>query len=115
MFGSVTLHFFWATMQKEVNKITDENMNDITESFTTWMAYADYPIVTIEQYYNGYVMSQKDFNILNNKKWWIPMNYIMRKTLESTSISLIPQESHFRILSTDEDGWIIINFEQTGK
>lgn len=114
MFGSVTLHFFWDAMQKEVNKITNESMDDIIESFTTWIAYVDYPIVNIKQDYNSFIMSQKDFNILDNKKWWIPLNYVMQKTLESTRVWLIAQEP-LRILSADRDSWIIINFEQTGK
>nr|XP_033323078.1 uncharacterized protein LOC117218638 [Megalopta genalis] len=86
----------------------------------TWITRPGYPVVTVIQHGDNYLLSQERFlyhGFDEETKWWIPITYVTKDNLNFTvttpTMWLKPTEDNLKILNVKSD-WIIVNKQQTG-
>ncbi|KAK4883200.1 hypothetical protein RN001_006519 [Aquatica leii] len=117
--GNAVTQNLWDQLQK----LVPEYIN-ITEFMNTWTVQMGYPIVTINEDTNNYVLTQKRFLKDYTKpgqvqspygyKWTIPITYITDKNQNPVTVWFKHDQPNLKIEKPKDIKWIKFNHNQVG-
>ncbi|XP_031332738.1 glutamyl aminopeptidase-like isoform X5 [Photinus pyralis] len=118
--GNAVTQDLWDELQKLVPETTN-----ITDIMSTWTVQMGYPIVTVNENNDTYVLTQKRFlkdyskpgnvSSIYGYKWSIPITYITDKGISQTNtIWFKHDQSNLKIKKPEGIRWIKFNHNQVG-
>lgn len=105
-----------------VNILPDGKGNNLEQIMESWIKLKHYPLVNVERNYEtGEIkLTQQHFQEKDvNSTWWIPITIVKQSDANFVetrpSIWLNPSNKQETINSINENGWIILNPQQSGE
>lgn len=98
----------------------------IKDIMKNWIMQDDYPVVQVSRngsklsiYQDHYYLDDNNTILQSYNNWWIPVTFTTFEQLDFTNNTvqywITPSKGEVNVHLENNDGWIILNLQQTGK